>query len=59
LNETNERFKRAKSRKKTPPVRHVSLSDDAKKAYEALVHERDARERDYGRHLTDDRKGRR
>ncbi|MEA2994026.1 MAG: hypothetical protein QOD40_2946 [Alphaproteobacteria bacterium] len=40
---------------KTPrqkaPVRHVALTDEAKRAYEQLVQQREERERTYGRHV--------
>lgn len=57
LDQPPERFKRPPSRrKKTAPVRRVTLSPDAAKAYEKLLQERDERERDYGRHLGADNK---
>ena len=56
MNDTNDRFKRAKVRKKAAPVKHVVVSDEAKKAYETIVRERDEWEREYGQHLTDERK---
>lgn len=59
MTEGNERYKRAKSRNKTPPVRRVVVSAEAKQAYEDIVRGRDSRERDYGRHLADERKGKR
>jgi hypothetical protein len=59
LSETSERFKRAKARKKPVPVKRVVLSAEDKKAYEDLVRGRDERERDYGRHLAEERKGKR
>jgi hypothetical protein len=57
--QSNERYKRAPSRrKKAPPVKHITLSPEANKAYEKLVEERDARDRDYARHLYADNKPR-
>ncbi len=54
--ETGERYKRATSRKKSAPVKRVVLSPEAQKAYEKLVQDRDARDRDYARHLAADNK---
>jgi ubiquitin len=59
LIDTNGRFKRAKPRKKAVAVKRVTPSPEAKKAYEDLVRGRDERERDYGRHLAEERKTRR
>jgi len=57
MNQPPETYKRAPSRrKKTPPVKRVVLSPEAQKAYEKLVHDRDARDRDYARHLSADNK---
>jgi hypothetical protein len=57
LNEPTERFKRPPSRrKKVAPVKRIVPSDDAAKAYENLVNEREDRQRDYGRHLAADNK---
>ncbi len=59
MNEPTERFKRAPSRRsKTSPVKRVTLSPEATKAYEKLVQEREERERDYARHLGADNKPR-
>jgi hypothetical protein len=59
LDEPPERFKRAPSRRnKTPPAKRVTISPEAAKAYEKLVQERDAKERDYVRHLGADNKPR-
>ncbi len=52
---TNGQFKPAKDRRKKAPVKRVVLSPDAKRAYEQLVQERDARDRDYTRHLPPDK----
>jgi hypothetical protein len=59
VNETNERFKRAKAPRKSASVKRVTLSDDAKKKYEDLVRARDEREQAYGRHLAEERKTKR
>ena len=59
VNDTNERFKRAKPPRKSASVRRVTLSDEAKKKYEELVRTRDEREQAYGRHLAEERKTKR
>ena len=59
MNDASNRFKRAKSQRKTGNVRHVTLSDETKKKYEELVREREERENSYGRHLAEERKTRR
>ena len=56
MSEPTERYKRANSRKKAAPVKRVVLSAEAAKAYEKIVEERDARDRDYVRHLAADNK---
>jgi hypothetical protein len=57
LNDPTERFKRPPSRrKKVAPVKRIVLSDDAARAYENLVNERENRQQDYGRHLAADNK---
>ncbi|MBZ9937614.1 hypothetical protein LB518_15020 [Mesorhizobium sp. BR1-1-16] len=53
----NETFQKQPPRKKAP-VKRVSLSEDAKRAYEELVQKRDERDREYGRHLAADNKPR-
>ena len=58
LTEPPDRYKRASSRKKSAPVKRVVLSAEAAKAYEKLVEDRDARDRDYARHLGPDNKPR-
>lgn len=55
MTETNDRFKKA-PRKKAAPVKRVSLSAEARQAYEDLVRTRDERERAYGQHLPADAK---
>ncbi|HVY20370.1 MAG TPA: hypothetical protein VHA70_09865 [Bauldia sp.] len=52
------RVQKPKRRSKTPPVRHITISPDAAKAYEKLVKDRDDKQRDYGRHLSADNKPR-
>jgi hypothetical protein len=59
VSNTNGRFKRAKTQRKSTSVKHVALSDEAKKKYEDLVRTRDEREASYGRHLADEQKTRR
>jgi hypothetical protein len=59
VSDTNGRYKRAKGQRKTAAVKHVTLSDDAKKRYEELVRARDEQERSYGRHLAEERKAKR
>jgi hypothetical protein len=53
----DQRYK-PKRRTKTPPVKHISISPEAAKAYEKLVKDRDDKQRDYGRHLSADNKPR-
>ncbi len=59
MSNTNGRFKRAKTQRKSGSVKHVTLSDEAKKKYEELVRTRDEREASYGRHLGEEQKTRR
>ncbi|WEK50452.1 MAG: hypothetical protein P0Y66_22970 [Candidatus Kaistia colombiensis] len=56
MTETTDRFKKSPRRAKTP-VKRVSLSAEARQAYEDLVRTRDERERAYGQHLPADNKG--
>ncbi len=57
MSDSNERYKKPPSRKsKTAPVRRITVSPDAVKAYEKIVKERDERDRDYARHLGQDNK---
>ena len=58
MTEPSETFKRAKPRQRTAPGKRIVLSDEQKKAYEALAESRDERERNYTRHLPADKKGR-
>ena len=59
MSDTNGRYKRATPARKKTSVKHVTLSDDAKKKYEDMVKTRDEREQVYGRHLAEERKTRR
>ena len=59
MSDINGRYKKAKPQKKSGNVRHVALSEDAKKKYEELVKTRDEQEAAYGRHLAEERKTRR
>jgi hypothetical protein len=52
---TNGVYKKA-SRKKSAPERRIVVSPDAQKAYEKVVEEREAKHREYGRHLAADNK---
>jgi hypothetical protein len=57
MSQQDQRLK-SKRRSKTPPVRHITVSPEAAKAYEKLVKDRDDKQRDYGRHLSSDNKPR-
>lgn len=48
-----EKFKRANTRRKPAPVKNVTLSPEARKAYEDLLQERDKRE-ERGRFLPEE-----
>lgn len=52
-------FGPAKQRRKKAPVRHITVSDDVRRAYEESMRERDKRERELGQFLPDDMKGKR
>ncbi len=56
--DTTQKFK-PRERRKAAPVKRVTVSEEARKAYEALVKERDEADRTYGRHLSEEQKGRR
>jgi hypothetical protein len=56
---TTSTFKPVKDRRKSAPVKRVTVSVDARKAYEDAIRQRDERERDHTRFLPDDRKGKR
>lgn len=55
MNESNGRYKKANRKPKTAPVRRVTVSEETARAYEKIVRERDERQRDYGRHLSQDK----
>jgi hypothetical protein len=57
MDDNKERFLKQKPRRATPAKR-VTLSEDAKRAYEELIQKRDDREREYARHLSQDNKPR-
>jgi hypothetical protein len=44
-------YRPPKSPRKAAPVKQVVLSEEAKRAYEELLRQRDERERTYGRHV--------
>lgn len=50
MNEPTDQFKRT-PRRKGDRGRSVTISDDAKRAYAELMHEREKRENDYAKHL--------
>lgn len=56
---TESTFKAVKERRKSAPVRRVTVSAEARKAYEDTIRQREERERDHTRFLPDDRKGKR
>ncbi len=57
MSQPPETYKRAPNRRsKSPPVKRVVLSPEARAAYEKLVQDRDVRDREYGRHLSADNK---
>ena len=57
MNTDSNIYKKPSSRtKKTAPVRRVTLSEEAKKAYEEMVTRRDERARTYEQHLASDRR---
>lgn len=49
----NDIYRPAKDRRKKAPVKRVVLSPEAQQSYEALVREKDERDRTYSRHLVD------
>ena len=57
MDDNTERFQKQPPRKRAPAKR-VTLSADAKKAYEDLIQKRDERDRDYAVHLSQDNKPR-
>jgi hypothetical protein len=56
---TASTFKPAKDRRKSAPVKRLTMSVEARRAYEDTIRQRDERERDHTRFLPDDRKGKR
>lgn len=57
MNTASNTYKKQPSRtKKTAPVRRITLSAEALKAYEEMVNQRDEREKSYERHLATDRR---
>jgi hypothetical protein len=56
---TASTFKPVKERRKSAPVKHLTVSAEARKAYEETIRQREERERDHTRFLPDDRKGKR
>lgn len=57
MQDDTERYLKKKARK-AAPVKSVSLSDDAKRAYEEMMQKRDERDREYARHLSQDNRPR-
>ena len=55
----NNTYKPVKDRRKSAPVKRVTMSAEARKAYEEEIRQRDERERDHTRFLPEDRKGKR
>jgi hypothetical protein len=49
--EDNTVYKRPNKPRKKEPVKRVTLSPEARKAYEDMIREREERERLYGTHL--------
>lgn len=57
MNTASNAYKKPSNRtKKTAPVRRITLSEEAKKAYEEMVSRRDERARTYEQHLGTDRR---
>ncbi len=52
----DSRYKSPKDRKKPAAVKRVAVSTEARAAYEALVRERDERDRTYAKHLAPDKR---
>ncbi|CAN5212700.1 hypothetical protein BH10PSE9_BH10PSE9_09300 [soil metagenome] len=51
----NGTYKPHNDRKKAARVKHITVSAEAKQAYEAAVKERDTRDKTYVKHLAPDR----
>jgi hypothetical protein len=56
---TSSTFKSVKDRRKSAPVKRVTVSAEARKTYEDTIRQREEREREHTRFLPDDRKGKR
>ncbi len=52
-------FKPVKDRRKRAPMKRVTISAEARQAYEDTIRERDQRDRDHTQHLPDEYKGKR
>ncbi len=48
-----------RERRKRAPVKHITVSAEARKAYADAMHERDKRDREHTQFLPDDLKGKR
>ena len=57
MTEQSDRFKKA-PRKKATPAKTVTLSAEARRAYEEMMRSRDERDRSYGQFLPADAKAR-
>jgi len=58
MTESNDRYKRQKPTRKTGTVKHVTLSEETKRAYEELLKAREEKQMAYGRYLDPDNKTR-
>jgi hypothetical protein len=56
MTDDKDRFKSHKDRRKSARVKHISVSAEAKQAYEAAVKERDTRDSTYVKHLAPDKR---
>ncbi len=52
-------FKSAKERRKRAPVKHITVSAEARKAYADAANERDKRDREHTQFLPDELRGKR
>jgi hypothetical protein len=57
MDDDKERYLKQKPRR-SAPAKRVTLSAEAKRAYEEMIQKRDEREREYARHLAQDNKPR-
>jgi len=55
MTDRNGTYKPHNDRKKAARVKHITVSAEAKQAYEAAVKERDTRDKTYVKHLAPDR----